>query len=106
MALITLILRLLLRVALFVKRTSLSSLHVVRKCLNLGLLLMVNFRPFVSFQVIEDWKFIAMVLDRLFLFLFMAGCLGGTGGIILRAPSLYDTRKPIGATHSLIYARD
>jgi len=53
-------------------------------------------------QVIEDWKFIAMVLDRLFLFLFMAGCLGGTGGIILRAPSLYDLRQPIGEVHSQI----
>ncbi len=53
-------------------------------------------------QVIEDWKFIAMVLDRLFLFLFMAACLGGTGGIIFRAPSLYDMREPIGIAHSSI----
>jgi nicotinic acetylcholine receptor len=35
-------------------------------------------------QVIEDWKFIAMVLDRLFLWLFTAACLLGTAGIILR----------------------
>merc|ERR1712062_264119 len=46
-------------------------------------------------EVIEDWKFIAMVLDRLFLWLFTAACLLGTGGIILRAPSLYDMREPI-----------
>lgn len=46
-------------------------------------------------QVIEDWKFIAMVLDRLFLILFLAACLMGTGGIILRAPSLYDYTEPI-----------
>jgi nicotinic acetylcholine receptor len=45
--------------------------------------------------VIEDWKFIAMVLDRLFLWLFTAACLLGTAGIILRAPSLYDMREPI-----------
>ncbi len=56
----------------------------------------------MSTQVIEDWKFIAMVLDRLFLFLFMAACLLGTGGIIFRAPSLYDMREPIGITHSSI----
>jgi len=36
-----------------------------------------------------------MVLDRLFLWLFTIACLGGTGGIILRAPSLYDLREPI-----------
>ncbi len=43
-----------------------------------------------------------MVLDRLFLFLFMAACLLGTGGIIFRAPSLYDMREPIGLAHSSI----
>lgn len=52
---------------------------------------------FLSVQVIEDWKFIAMVLDRLFLWLFTIACLGGFGGIILRAPSLYDLREPIDA---------
>ena len=36
-----------------------------------------------------------MVLDRFFLFVFTAACLLGTGGIILRAPSLYDPREPI-----------
>ena len=54
------------------------------------------------FQVIEDWKFIAMVLDRLFLWLFTAACLLGTAGIILRAPSLYDMREPIDAKLSEI----
>ena len=77
------------------------------------------------FQVIEDWKFISMVLDRLFLWLFTAACLLGTGkyiftklnnlftlfvfiiffplgGIILRAPSLYDMREPIDAKYSEI----
>ena len=36
-----------------------------------------------------------MVLDRLFLWMFTLACLGGTGGIILRAPSLYDLTEPI-----------
>ena len=49
----------------------------------------------VNIQVIEDWKFIAMVLDRLFLWLFTIAVLGGTAWIILRAPSLYDMREPI-----------
>lgn len=46
-------------------------------------------------EVIEDWKYVAMVLDRLFLWLFTATCLSGIVGILLRAPSLYDLRKPI-----------
>jgi len=46
-------------------------------------------------EVIEDWKFIAMVLDRFFLWTFTAACLLGTAGIICRAPSLYDPREPI-----------
>jgi len=53
-------------------------------------------------EVIEDWKFIAMVLDRLFLWLFTLACVLGTGGIILRAPSLYDMREPIDAKFSEI----
>ena len=46
-------------------------------------------------QVIEDWKFVAMVLDRLFLWIFTLACIGGTLGIIFQAPSLYDTREPV-----------
>ena len=55
-----------------------------------------------NIQVIEDWKFVAMVLDRLFLWLFTLACVLGTGGIILRAPSLYDMREPIDAKVSEI----
>ncbi len=43
-----------------------------------------------------------MVLDRLFLCIFTLACLGGTGGIILRAPSLYDSRRPIDSKLSEI----
>jgi len=53
-------------------------------------------------EVIEDWKFVAMVLDRLFLWLFTLACVLGTGGIILRAPSIYDMREPIDAKVSEI----
>ena len=37
----------------------------------------------------------AMVLDRLFLWIFTLAVLVGTAGIILQAPSLYDDRVPI-----------
>ncbi|XP_023236992.1 acetylcholine receptor subunit alpha-like 1 [Centruroides sculpturatus] len=46
-------------------------------------------------SVIEDWKYIAMVLDRLFLWIFTLACIVGTFGIVLQAPSLYDDRMPI-----------
>lgn len=36
-----------------------------------------------------------MVLDRLFLWLFTIAVIVGTAGIILQAPTLYDTRVPI-----------
>ena len=47
------------------------------------------------FQVIEDWKYVAMVLDRLFLWIFTVAVLVGTAGIILQAPTLYDDRQPL-----------
>jgi len=43
----------------------------------------------------EDWKYVAMVLDRLFLWIFTMAVVVGTAGIILQAPSLYDDRSPI-----------
>ena len=48
-----------------------------------------------SLQVKEDWKYVAMVLDRLFLWIFTLAVLVGTAGIILQAPTLYDDRIPI-----------
>ena len=46
-------------------------------------------------QIEEDWKYIAMVLDRLFLWIFLLSCILGTVGIIFQAPSLYDTTLPL-----------
>ncbi|CAG9764360.1 unnamed protein product [Ceutorhynchus assimilis] len=48
-----------------------------------------------SIKVKEDWKYVAMVLDRLFLWIFTLAVLVGTAGIILQAPTLYDDRRPI-----------
>jgi Neurotransmitter-gated ion-channel transmembrane region len=54
------------------------------------------------FQVEEDWKYVAMVLDRLFLWIFAVACVFGTALIILQAPSLYDTTQPIDIKYSKI----
>jgi len=48
-----------------------------------------------SNKIIEDWKYVAMVMDRLFLWIFTVAVLVGTAGIILQAPTLYDDREPI-----------
>lgn len=36
------------------------------------------------FQVIEDWKYVAMVVDRMFLWIFVIVCVGGTLGLFLQ----------------------
>ena len=53
-------------------------------------------------QIIQDWKYVAMVLDRLFLWLFTLACVLGTVTIIFQAPSLYDTRESIDQQYSSI----
>lgn len=46
-------------------------------------------------EIVEDWKFVSMVLDRFFLWLFTLSCIFGTLAIICQSPSLYDTRLPV-----------
>ena len=58
----------------------------------------------VKNQVREDWKYVAMVLDRLFLWIFTTAVVLGTAAIILQAPTLYDDRVPIDIRLSEIAA--
>ena len=55
------------------------------------------FKSTVFFQVARDWQYVAMVIDRLFLWIFIAASVVGTFGIIIQAPMLYDTREPMSA---------
>ena len=55
-------------------------------------------------KVKEDWKYVAMVMDRLFLWIFTIAVLVGSAGIILQAPALYDTRAAIDVELSEIQA--
>jgi len=57
-----------------------------------------------SCKVKEDWKYVAMVMDRLFLWIFTIAVLVGSAGIILQAPALYDTREAIDVELSEIEA--
>lgn len=56
-------------------------------------------------EVVQEWKFVSMVLDRFFLWVFTLSCVGGTLGIILQSPSLYDTRLSMYQTLSEIPLR-
>lgn len=56
-----------------------------------------------EFQAIEDdWTYVALVLDRLFLWLFLIACVVGTIIILFQAPSLYDTASPIDIIYSKV----
>uniref|UniRef100_A0A8R1EJR7 Neur_chan_memb domain-containing protein n=1 Tax=Caenorhabditis japonica TaxID=281687 RepID=A0A8R1EJR7_CAEJA len=48
-------------------------------------------------EISDDWTFVAMVLDRLFLIIFSVLNVG-TVFIILESPSLYDYSKPMNIT--------
>jgi nicotinic acetylcholine receptor len=45
---------------------------------------------------IDDWKYAAMVIDRLLLWIFSLAFFIGTFGILLKAPSIYDERQALG----------
>ncbi|XP_043287870.1 acetylcholine receptor subunit alpha-like 2 [Venturia canescens] len=50
----------------------------------------------------QDWGFVAMVLDRLFLYIFIVASLFGTFTILGEAPTFYDDTKPIDMELSLV----
>ncbi|KAF0312559.1 Acetylcholine receptor subunit beta-like 2 [Amphibalanus amphitrite] len=50
----------------------------------------------------SDWRYVAMVLDRLFMWLFTVACTCGTCGILLQAPLLYDHTTPIDRIKSRV----
>ncbi|KAM9528443.1 neuronal acetylcholine receptor subunit beta-2-like [Salvelinus alpinus] len=55
--------------------------------------------------VIEDWKYVAMVLDRMFLWIFAVGCIAGTLGIFLQ-PFFQQQTIPIRNLSSPTSPRD
>lgn len=47
-----------------------------------------------SLQIIEDWKYVAMVIDRLFLWIFVCVCVVGTVGLFVQ-PLFQSYNTPI-----------
>nr|CAD7589788.1 unnamed protein product [Timema genevievae] len=89
---------------LFIFKTVLIKTKTSSKInfVNCVLLVQTIIFTFFSKEVEEDWKYVAMVLDRLFLWIFTVACIMGTALIILQAPSLYDTTRPIDIRYSKI----
>ena len=48
----------------------------------------------LSLQIIEDWKYVAMVIDRLFLWIFVFVCVVGTLGLFMQ-PLFQNYNTPI-----------
>jgi len=42
-------------------------------------------------QVLEDWRYISMVIDRLQLYVFLAVTMVGTASILVGAPHIFDS---------------
>ncbi|CAF4131103.1 unnamed protein product, partial [Rotaria sp. Silwood2] len=53
--------------------------------------------------IVEEWRFIALIFDRLFLVIFVSVSLIGTLASLLKAPSLYKSRAPIDPMCYLYY---
>ena len=43
----------------------------------------------MGFETRDDWKYVAMIVDRLLLYVFFGVTLGGTLGILLSAPNVF-----------------
>ena len=50
----------------------------------------------------QDWGIVAMVLDRLFLWIFGAAAVVGSFMILTESPSLFETTEPIDVKYSEI----
>ena len=55
-------------------------------------------------QVSDDWKFLAKVVDRILLYVYITVCFVGVTAVMMSAPSFYDSSQPIQTDSSLPHA--
>ena len=46
-------------------------------------------------QVKQDWRYMALVIDRILLWVYVGVCVFSTGAILMNAPALYDRNPPM-----------
>ncbi|CAG9538309.1 unnamed protein product [Cercopithifilaria johnstoni] len=71
------------------------SPHVVKAFENICFIAELLKKKDRDAKMDEDWNYVAVVLDRLFLLLSSIACFAGTITILLQAPTLYDSRQAI-----------
>lgn len=59
-------------------------LHNVNSQLHVTLHVVYPFLFFILLQVEDDWKYVAMVIDRVFLWVFIILCVFGTVGLFIQ----------------------
>jgi len=57
-------------------------------------------------KILDDWRYIAMVIDRLQLCVFLAVTVGGTVGILCHAPHIFDYIDQEEIRNRLINSQD
>ena len=60
----------------------------------------------IILQEDQDWGIVAMVLDRLFLYIFGFTALFGSFRILTESPNMYEVSKPIDIIYSKIAAEE
>ena len=57
--------------------------------------IVANSNLFSLSQVKDEWRYAALVVDRVLLWIYVAVCFVGGLGILMNAPVLYDDRQPL-----------
>lgn len=57
-----------------------------------------------SRRVSDDWKFLAKVVDRILLYVYITVCFVGVTAVMMSPPSFYDSSQPIQTDSSLPHA--
>ena len=57
-------------------------------------------------QVLEDWRYISMVIDRLQLYMFLAVTMVGTASILVGAPHIFDSIDQDDITKQILASND